>query len=276
MMSEQIKAFAKYLLVQKGLGKITIYGYCNSIKRVLRSLDNLSPNNKDIYDYIEWMHSKEYSYSHIVNTSLAIESYMKHIGKYVKIGRPRKPKTIVKNTLTEAQIVFLIANTKNIREKAMITLLAYSGIRNKEFCNLKVQDIDLGNNILRVISGKNKKDYVVCISGECSNILSNYLKEYSRPSDEYLFTSLVRKTRYSEWSLRKLIKILAKRAGINKRVYPHLIRHSLASNLLKRGANIVTIQKQLGHSRIDSTMIYLRSFPLQVQAEYNLFVPSYL
>ena len=275
-MSEQIKAFAKYLLVQKGLGKITIHGYCNSIKRVLRSLDNLSPNDKDIYDYIEWMHSKEYSYSHIVNTSLAIESYMKYIGKYVKIGRPRKPKTIVKNVLTEAQIVLLIAATKNIREKAMVTLLAYSGIRNKSFCDLKVQDIDLGNNVLKILGSKNKKDYVVCISGECSNILSNYLKEYPRLSDEYLFTSIIQKTRYSEWSLRKLIKILTKRAEINKRVYPHLIRHSLASNLLKRGANIVTIQKQLGHSRIDSTMIYLRSFPLQVQAEYNLFVPSYL
>jgi len=275
-MQEKIKEFGKYLLVQKGIGRVTINGYCGTVERVTKQLNTLTPTVQQIYDYIDWMYSKDYSYSYLVNTSLALEWYMRYIGEYIKLGRPRKPKTIVKNTLTEAEVVRLIASTKNIREKAIVTLLAYSGIRNKELCNLRVEDLDLGNNVIKILKGKSKKDYVVCISGECSNVLSEYLREYRRSGDKYLFTTLVNKRRYPEGALRKLIKVLTKRTGIEKRVFPHLLRHSLASNLLKRGANIMTIQSQLGHTFIESTMIYLKSFPQKVQMEYHFFAPSYL
>ena len=105
-MQEKIKEFGKYLLVQKGLGRITIKGYCETVKRVTRQLNTPTPTVQQIYDYIDWMYSKNYSYSYLVNTSLALEWYMKYIGSYLKLGRPKKPKTIVKNTFSLFQAIY--------------------------------------------------------------------------------------------------------------------------------------------------------------------------
>lgn len=188
----------------------------------------------------------------------------------------KKPRTIVKDTMSEAEITMLIASTHNTRERAIAAILAYSGIRNSELCNLRVCDVDLGNNMLRILSGKGKIDRMINIAGDCSRLLIEYLNDFPRNPDEFFFTTLHRDNQYSGWDLRKLVKVLARRAGISRRIYPHLFRHSLATNLLKRGANLVLIQRQLGHTFIASTEIYIRSFPQRIQNEYRMFCPSYI
>jgi len=268
--------FEKFLLVMKGISDVTIKGYVGSIKPAFRRIGNSRPTHSEITDYIKWMYDQEYSYHYIVNTSLAIEWWTKFHNYPIKLGRPRKPRTIIKDVLSEAEITRMIAITKNIREKAIITLLAYSGIRNKELCNLRVCDINLGDNMVRVLSGKGSRDRLIHISGDCSRVLLEYLNQYQRTPEDYLFTTLAKNEKYSSWALRKLMKVLAKRADIRKRVYPHLLRHSLAVNLLRRGCNLVLIQRQLGHAYISSTEIYIASFPQRVQSQYHLFIPSYI
>jgi len=275
-MSRELNQFEKFLLVHKGIGMVTLKGYNDSVRRLTRALKTDEPSHEQITDYIVGMHEKKYSYSHIVNTSLAIEWYMQFTVNPIKLGRPKKPKHIIKDTLTEAEVTMLIASSKNIREKAIISLLAYSGIRNKELCELRVCDVNLGDNMLRVLEGKGKKDRLINISGDCSRILINYLNYYQRRPDDYLFTTLNKNNKYGTSDLRKLVNVLKNRAKINKRIYPHLLRHSLATNLLKRGANITLIQRQLGHVFIETTMIYLRSYPQRIQNEYNLYIPSYI
>jgi len=275
-MSRELNQFEKFLLVRKGIGMVTLKGYNDSVRRLTKVLKTDEPSHEQITDYIVGMHEKKYSYSHIVNTSLAIEWYMQFIGRPIKLGRPKKPKHIIKDTLTEAEVTMLIASSKNIREKAIISLLAYSGIRNKELCELRVCDVNLGDNMLRVLEGKGKKDRLINISGDCSRILINYLNYYQRRPDDYLFTTLNKNNKYGTSDLRKLVNVLKNRAKINKRIYPHLLRHSLATNLLKRGANITLIQRQLGHVFIETTMVYLRSYPQRIQNEYNLYIPSYI
>jgi len=275
-MSRELNQFEKFLLVHKGIGMVTLKGYNDSVRRLTRALKTDEPSHEQITDYIVGMHEKKYSYSHIVNTSLAIEWYMQFTVNPIKLGRPKKPKHIIKDTLTEAEVTMLIASSKNIREKAIISLLAYSGIRNKELCELRVCDVNLGDNMLRVLEGKGKKDRLINISGDCSRILINYLNYYQRRPDDYLFTTLNKNNKYGTSDLRKLVNVLKNRAKINKRIYPHLLRHSLATNLLKRGANITLIQRQLGHVFIETTMVYLRSYPQRIQNEYNLYIPSYI
>lgn len=275
-MKRELNQFEKFLLVRKGIGMVTLKGYNDSVRRLTRALKTQEPSHEQITDYIVAMHEKRYSYSHIVNTSLAIEWYMQFTGNPIKLGRPKKPKHIIKDTLTEAEITMLISVTKNTRERAIITLLAYSGIRNKELCELRVCDVNLGENMLRVLEGKGKKDRLINISGECSRIVINYLNEYQRRPDDYLFTTLRENKRYGTSDLRKLVKVLKNRAKINKRIYPHLLRHSLATNLLKRGANIYLIKEQLGHTFIETTEVYLRSFPIDIKHQYQMYVPSYV
>ncbi len=279
-MNEELKhtlsEFEKFLLVKKGIGYVTIFGYKGSARRLIKKLKTFQPSHSQIIDYLVRMHEKDYSYSHIVNTSLALEWYMDFIGNPIKLGRPKKPNHIIKDTLSEAEVTLLIDAANNVREKAIVTMLAYSGIRNKELCHLRVCDVNLGDNMVRVLEGKGKKDRMINISGDCSRILIDYLNQYPRQASDQMFTTLRKGNKYCQSDLRKLIHVLAKRARINKRVYPHLLRHSLATNLLKRGANLNLIQRQLGHAFIESTMIYVRSFPQRIQNEYNLYIPSYL
>ena len=194
----------------------------------------------------------------------------------MNFARPKKPKRLIKDFLSESEVSRIISKTKNIREKSIVTLLSFSGIRNSELCDLRVGDLDFGDNTVRVLKGKNSKERVVNMSGECTKILLKYLSKFPRSEDSYLFTSLKKGNQYQPTDLRKLVKVVAKRTDINKRIYPHLFRHSLASNLLKRGANIFTIKNQLGHSDISATMIYLHSCPQRAKSEYDFYKPSYV
>ena len=269
---ERLRRFYTHLLVKRGLAPYTIEGYCRSISKVLRDTSTLDPTHEQIEQHIAWMYSKKYSYHHIVNTSLSIERYMEFTDNPIRLGRPKKPKRIIMGTLSEAEIAVMIASCKNIREKAILALLAYSGIRNKELCGLKVYDVDFGNNAIRVISGKGVKDRIICIPGDCTNVLLEYLVAYPRSQTSFFSQPLIEMTSTLAYALRKLVHTVGKRAGIRKRVYPHLLRHSLATNLIARGANLITVKEQLGHAWIDSTMIYVTSRFQRIMAEYNRFV----
>lgn len=271
----QTQAFEQFLLVRKGLQAITIHGYVGGARRFTSVVGN-NPTREQAEQYIAVIYSSDYSYSYKANTALAVEKYMEFIGNPIRFGRRKKPKTIIKNTLTEAEVTKLIFNCKNIREKAIITLLAYSGIRNRELCTLRVRDFDAGRNIVRIIQGKGLKDGISNISPECTRILLEYLKEFPREQEDLLFTTLKHNHPYSPGDLRKLTKVVAERAKLAKRVYPHLLRHSLSVNMILRGAHVVLIQRQLRHTLLETTMHYLNSIVFGEMNEYEKHSPSYL
>jgi integrase/recombinase XerD len=275
-LKNQIKKYEQHLIVDIGLSPMTVEGYCRSVSIALRRMRKFCPGVEDIRQFILWMHERKFSYSHIVNTSIAIEHYARFKGVDIKLGRPRKPKRIIQNVLSESEISRLIQAAKNMREKAIICLLAYSGIRNTELCNVRRKDVDLGANHLTVLGGKNRKDRIVNISGECTKVLIEYLAAYRRQPDEFLFATLKDERQLTSCELRKKIRILARRANIGRRVFPHLFRHSLATNLLNRGASLIMIKDQLGHAFIDSTMIYVNSMPFRTRSEYDFFKPAYM
>ena len=266
--------FYDYLQYKQQFRPYTIDGYKRVLNKVFRDLGTLKVKPKQADDWMLNMQKKKYSASHINNTANILEKYIKFKGKKIKLIRVKKPKPSIKDTLTEGEVARILAAAKNSREKAMLAILAYSGVRANELCNLKVKDIDLDNGILKVIDGKGGKDGVCYISRECCKMINEYLKEHE--TNPHLFKTLQRKARYTTWALRKMVKVVAKRAGISKRVCPHLFRHSLASNLIKKGANIITVQNQLRHEKIDTTMVYIRSFPERIKDEYQYFVPNYI
>jgi integrase/recombinase XerD len=275
-MYEQLEKFGVYLLVRRGLQPYTITGYQGGVRRFLTKATTLAPTIEQVENYIAQIRQANYSYNHTINTSLALERYMEFLGTPLRLGRPKKPKRIIKDTLSEAEIARLIGACKNIRERAILTLLAYSGIRAKEICNLKVSDLDIVNQNLYIRSGKGNKDRLVCIPPECVSIVLEYLAAYPRSSAEFLFTTLRKNNPYSTWALRKLVKVVAKRIGFTKRIYPHLFRHSLATNMLNRGAAIYTIQQQLGHSFMETTMVYLHPGLRRIRNEYLFYAPNYV
>lgn len=216
------------------------------------------------------------SYAHITNTETSLEKYMAFLGHPIQLGRPKKPHRLVRGTLSEAEVTLLLAAARSLREKAMLALLAYAGLRNRELCRLRVRDVDLAGGSVHVAATKTQRDRNTYIAPACVRVLSDYLNERQPNADELLFVTLRTGKPYEQQCVRKMIRAAAQRAGLTKRVYPHLMRHSLATNLLHRGAHLLAIKEQLGHAFVTTTMIYVHSNPEHTRQQYRMFAPSYL
>ena len=267
--------FARHLYARRGLSEVTVQSYVAAIRR-LAPVIGLEPTPKAIEQHIERMHKAGASYSHIVNTSLALEVYCAFTGRPIKLGRPKKPRHLVRGTLSEAEITLLIAAARTVRERAMIATLAYAGLRNRELCRLRIQDVDLSGQTLHIQATKTQKDRYTHIASSCVTVLAEYMRERGGQPGDWLFVCLRSGKPYAQQNLRKLIRTAAKRAGLKKRVFPHLMRHSLATNLLHRGAHLLAIKEQLGHAFVETTMIYVHSNPEHTRMQYRMYAPSYL
>lgn len=271
--------FKSYLMVKKGIGDICATSYVDAVKRYIRECGAEKPTEDDVIKYIMTFYEKKRSYSHIVNTSLALERFSEYNGNPFRLGRPKKPKRIIKEVLSEQEIARMFVFCRNIREKALLSLLAYTGIRNLELCRLKVGDINFENNTVFIEGGKGKKDGVVCVSVSCLEIIKQYLREFSRTENQTLFFSIARNKAGDSMqtqTVRKHIKNIARRSGVNKRVHPHLFRHSLGMNMLLHGADIWTVKEQLRHNYIETTLIYVNSNTKLMANRYQIFCPNYI
>ena len=153
--------FERFLFIRKGLQPVTVNNHIKAVARISKQCDL---TKEAVDNYVFSLYQSKCSYSNKINQVKAIEYWFEFQGQEVRFARQRKPKPIVKQTLTEAEITRLLFVCKNIRERAIMATLAYSGIRPKELTNLKLQDIDFGNNEIRVIQGKGAKDAVIYIS----------------------------------------------------------------------------------------------------------------
>ena len=264
--------FEKFLFIRKGLQPVTVKGHLNNIKRISKQCDL---TKEAVENYVFSLYQSKCSYSHKVNQVKSIEYWFEFNGQEIRFARQKKPKPIIKQTLTEAEITRLLFVCKNIRERAIIATLAYSGIRPKELSNLKLQDIDFGNNEIRVIQGKGAKDAVIYISAACVRILMEYLVKHPRNPQDLLFKTFDNLRPLSTGCLRKLVKVLAKRSGIIKRAYPYIFRHSLATNLIYRGADLLTVKKQMRHEFVETTLLYIHSLGYEPRNNYERYAPSY-
>ncbi len=231
-LDRQMKKFESYLMVDRGLAKVTANGYCRSVSISLRRMKKFVPRYTNIKEHIGWMYDKKYSYNHLVNTSLGLEHYTRFKGDVIKLARPKKPKRLIKDVLTESEVSRLLLAAKNTRVKAMLCLLAYSGVRNLELCNIKLEDVDLGANQVMVRDGKNRQDGVINISSECTKVLIEYLRLHPREKESFLFTTLVKNNQLTTGDVRKTLRTTALRAKIGRRIFPHLLRHYAESAVM--------------------------------------------
>lgn len=225
--------FERYLYARRGLSEVTVHNQVSAIRRLAPRI-GIKPTPRAIDKHIESMHKNGASYSHITNTCVAIESYCAFLRQPIKLGRPAKPKRLIRGTLTEAEVTLLIHAARNLREKAMIATLAYGGIRNRELSRLRVGDVNLGDGTLFVRGTKPQKERNTHIAAPCVAVLADYLRERGGKPNDLLFVTLREGKRYEQQCVRKMIRAAATRAGLEKRVYPHLLRHSLATNMLQR------------------------------------------
>lgn len=168
---------------------------------------------------------------------------------YVKLEVPRKEKKLP-IILSPAEIKLLIDSCDFAKSKLIVKLLYSSGLRVSELINLKPQDLDFQQNIGWVRKGKGSKDRIFKIADSINKQLQKWI---SKNPGNYVFSEL---SALSARNIQFIIKKAAKRAGINKKVTPHTLRHSFATHLLENGENLFVIQQLLGHENLETTRIY--------------------
>ena len=147
----------------------------------------------------------------------------------------------------------MLENVHNLKHLCIIQLLYGAGLRVSEVLDLKLTDIESKNMLIHVRNSKGNKDRVVVLSEKLLEDLRKYFMRY-KPKD-HLFEGQ-NAPRYSAKSIQNLVKAAASRAGIKKRVTPHMLRHSFATHLIEKGMDIRYVQEMLGHQSIKTTQIY--------------------
>ena len=166
----------------------------------------------------------------------------------------KRPKTLP-TVLSRQEVDQLIQCTPNLKHRTFLMTLYSGGLRFAEAANLRIHDIDSARMLIRVACGKGKKERLVPLSPRLLKELRIYWKKY-KPTD-FLFPGKIPGKPYSDATIRIAMKDAAKRAGIQRRVFPHVLRHSYATGLLEAGVDLLTISKLLGHASFITTMVYL-------------------
>lgn len=172
--------------------------------------------------------------------------------KLDKIPFSKKDKKLpIVLSVDEVQSMFKVC--ENLKHKVILALLYSCGLRVSELINLKWRHIDRSRMIINIIQAKGNKDRQVMLTPELIPLLTDYWNEY-KPK-EYVLNGQTN-IQYTDRSVGEVVKQLAAKAGINKRVYTHLMRHNCFTHMVENGVDINLIQKLAGHSKVSTTMIY--------------------
>lgn len=183
-----------------------------------------------------------------------------------EIKAPKRTKSLPKS-LNEQEVYNLIhamddkydpeknnpQNISRLRNKLILTLLYSTGLRVSELIKLEIKSIDYDERTIRV-RGKGEKDRIVIFDDETLELIDEYLEKRG-VDNKYLFVNQ-RNNKLTSRYVQYMIKEYARAAHIERRVTPHILRHSFATHLLKNGVDIRAIQQLLGHSNLSTTQIY--------------------
>ncbi len=158
------------------------------------------------------------------------------------------------------------------RNKAMLELLYATGLRVSELVNLKLNQIDLENDLLQIL-GKGKKERISPFSDIANKYMKIYIEKYrnlllKKKDSDYVFINNFG-NKISRQGFFKNLKVIAKKQGIKKEISPHTLRHSYATHMLKNGADLRIIQELLGHSDIGTTEIYTHVINEKLKSDYE-------
>jgi integrase/recombinase XerD len=218
-------------------------------------------NSDDIVSFLSYLKQEKKSGSATMNLVLsAIKHFYKEFLKQnliIDIKLPKKANKIPV-VLTSKEIVDLIENTSNYRNKLIIEFMFSTGVRVSECVNMKINDLNFEEFTGNVLAGKGNKDRIIILSKKWVVDYKKYLEERDKKvKSEYLFCSDSGNA-LSVDTIQKFLKISATKAGINKKISPHKLRHSFATSLLENDVNIRYIQQLLGHANLNTTQIYTK------------------
>lgn len=279
MESSHIKSFKAFLRLEKGLSPASVEAYLQDLKKLVQFMEihelNKGLSNlmlKDLQAFITYLNELGLS----INSQARIISSLKAFFRYLIIeetivddpalllSAPKLARSLP-SVLTYQEIEQLIAaidhsKKEGIRNRAILEVLYACGLRVSELTNLKLSNIYLEVGFIKVI-GKGNKERIIPIGTEAIKHVQFYLLNRNqmnniKPASEDILFLNRRGGQLTRNMIFIIIKELAQKAGIEKKVSPHTFRHSFATHLIEGGANLRIVQELLGHKSIVTTEIY--------------------
>ena len=241
----------------KNYAKSSIENYCSQVALFLLDHQKVATKPSEISErqIKEWL-LKANSINSMKHRISAVKLFYKLTGKqplkfkYIEYPKSDKKLPIV---LSVEEIQGMFNACDNLKHRVILGLLYSCGLRVSELINLKWENIDRSRMIINIIQAKGKKDRQVGLNDKLIELLKAYWLKYQ--STTYVLNGQS-SLQYSERSVGEVVKQLAVKAGIKKRVYSHLIRHCSFTHLIESGVDISLIQKLAGHSNVKTTQIY--------------------
>jgi integrase/recombinase XerD len=277
MMNQMLDQFLHYLIVEKGLSKNTIEAYSHGLNRFLNHLREneiqewVKVTKFDVKAFLLSLRKQGLSIKTVVRNLVAIRTFFKfllqegilEVNPVDELESPKMAKTLP-NILSLKEVEQLLEQPNlqtplGMRDRAMLELLYATGMRVSELTQLPINQVNLEGGYV-LLYGKGSKERIVPLGSEAMKWVTHYLntarERLARGREsQSLFINRSAKgmSRQGFW---KNLKTYGQRAGIRKRITPHLFRHSFASHLLERGADLRSVQMMLGHVDISTTQIY--------------------
>jgi integrase/recombinase XerD len=289
---DALRLFLEYLTVEKGLSANTVEAYARDIRKLVahlkaRKIGLSRASEETVVGFIHKESRAGLSARSMARLISALRSFFRFL---VLSGLVKKDATAQLTTpstwlalpkfLTVAEAESLLqapdgSRPQGLRDRAMLEVLYGSGLRVSELALLRLAEINLEDGFL-VCRGKGGKERIVPLGRSASRAVGRYLAEvrpfYDRTGREEVFLSR-RGLPFTRQGVWKLLRRYAGAAGLAAKISPHVLRHSFATHLLERGADLRSVQLMLGHSQITTTQIYTHVSRERLRRVYDKFHP---
>lgn len=291
---EEIDRFLRHLAATRGASEHTLRAYGGDLGELSSFLaerdleDPRKVGSRDLRRYLVWLEDRELAGTTVQRKLSSVRALFRflqregHIDQHPASGlrKRRTPRNLPGCLeLTEVEALLEAPDTTTAigrRDRAILELMYSAGTRAAETVGLDMGDIDLGAGIARV-RGKGKKERLAALGSFATRALQEYLRDADRPHPQIEAVNAVflnqRGGRLSTRSLGRLVEKYRLRAGIHRHATPHTLRHSFATHLLDRGADLRAVQEFLGHSNLVTTQIYTHVSVERLRKVYELAHP---
>ncbi|MBR1936833.1 MAG: tyrosine recombinase [Bacilli bacterium] len=271
-----MNSYLDYLKYQKNYSSYTVLNYKDDILEYFdflkrEELSFLDVEYSDIRFYLMYLKDEKKDNNSTINRKLSsLRGFYKYLCNegFIKsnvfslVNGPKKSKKLPRYfEYNELEELFLVPDKRTPlgqRDLLILEMLYATGVRVGELVHIKVSDIDFNNKTI-IILGKGNKERVVCFGQYCLEALNLYLSDgRERLNCNNIDSLFLNSNGYeiTERGVRYVLDQLIKKTCINKKISPHMIRHSFATHLLNQGCDLITVQKLLGHESIKATQIY--------------------
>ncbi|ADI32402.1 site-specific tyrosine recombinase/integron integrase [Staphylothermus hellenicus] len=264
-----------FALEAAGASEDTVRAYRSAIKDFLEFLGEKPLRNVSLRDIILWRnHRLKNGFSKAKTRdkkkwqttlhyySMFLNRFFNWLGLNIRIPRIRKPPRKI-HVLNDDEIRKLLKSIRDPLDKLILFILLDTGLRSKELLGIRVSDIDFENRTITVTSTKYDKERKVLVTSRTIELIRSWIELKNLGKEDRLIPLT-----YS--GLYKRIKRLGKRAGIPVwKIRPHILRHTFATQALKKGLSLPYLQRLLGHSDIKTTQVYLHVTVDDIRSEYD-------